>query len=155
MCLASGAARTPEVSGAAYVQNSISTVFGSIGPIFITIAMVLFAFTTLIGNLFYVVNALTYLNHKKKPSKRFMLFFHIICVGVVFIGAIVPMGAAWSMADIAMAGMTLINLPACMLLGKVAIDTLKDYEKQKKQGLKPVFKAKDIGLNEDELDFWK
>ncbi|MBP3235304.1 MAG: alanine:cation symporter family protein [Eubacterium sp.] len=52
-------------------------------------------------------------------------------------------------------GMTLINLPSCMLLGKIAIDALKDYEKQKKEGVNPVFKAKNIGLNEDELDFWK
>ena len=67
----------------------------------------------------------------------------------------IPMNAAWAAADITMGGMTLINLPACMLLGKVAIDCLKDYEKQKKEGKKPIFKASDIGLNEDELDFWK
>ena len=51
--------------------------------------------------------------------------------------------------------MTLINLPTCMLLGKIAIDTLKDYEKQRKEGKTPVFKASDIGLNEEELDYWK
>lgn len=100
-------------------------------------------------------NAIIYLNHKKKPSKGFMTGFHIVCVLVVFVGAIVPMDVAWAMADITMGGMTLINLPSCMLLGKVAIDTLKDYEKQKKQGIKPVFKAAEIGLNEEELDFWK
>jgi AGCS family alanine or glycine:cation symporter len=65
------------------------------------------------------------------------------------------MNAAWAAADITMGGMTLINLPTCMLLGKIAIDTLKDYEKQRKEGKTPVFKATDIGLNEDELDFWK
>jgi AGCS family alanine or glycine:cation symporter len=54
-----------------------------------------------------------------------------------------------------MGGMTLINLPSCMLLGKIAIDTLKDYEKQKKEGKKPVFKASNIGINTEELDFWK
>lgn len=155
MCLSSGAVRSEETAGAPYVQNAISTVFGSVGPIFITVAMVLFAFTTLIGNLYYVDNAIIYLNHKKKPSKGFMTGFHIACVLVVFIGAIVPMDVAWAMADITMGGMTLINLPSCMLLGKVAIDTLKDYEKQKKQGIKPVFKAAEIGLNEEELDFWK
>lgn len=54
-----------------------------------------------------------------------------------------------------MGGMTLINLPCCMLLGKVAIDALKDYETQKKDGKNPVFYGKNIGLSEDELDFWK
>ena len=155
MCLSSGVERSEAVSGAPYVQNAISTVFGVVGPTFITVAMILFAFTTLLGNLYYVDNALIFLNHKKQPSKVFMKCFHIGCAVVVLLGAMIPMNAAWAAADITMGGMTLINLPACMLLGKVAIDCLKDYEKQKKEGKKPIFKASDIGLNEDELDFWK
>ena len=155
MCLSSGVERSESLSGAPYVQNAISTVFGSIGPTFITIAMVLFAFTTLIGNLYYVDNALIFLNHKKRPSKNFMRIFHIICALVVLIGAIIPMNAAWAMADITMGGMTLINLPSCMILGKVAIDALKDYEKQKSEGKNPIFMGRDIGLNEEELDYWK
>ena len=155
MCLSTGVERSEEVSGAPYVQNAISTVFGKVGPTFITVAMILFAFTTLLGNLFYVDNALIFLNHKKQPSKTFMKCFHLGCVLVVFLGALIKMDAAWAVADITMGGMTLINLPACMLLGGVAIRALKDYEKQKKAGQKPVFYGKNIGLNEDELDYWK
>lgn len=62
-----------------------------------------------------------------------MRIFHIFCAFIVFIGAIIPMDAAWAMADITMGGMTLINLPVCALLGKIAIDCLKDYEAQKSQ----------------------
>ena len=138
MCLSSGVERSEAVSGALYVQNAIATVFGKVGPVFITVVMVLFAFTTLLGNLYYVDNALIFLNHKKQPSKRFMTIFHVFCVLIVFLGAIIPMNAAWAAADITMGGMTLINLPVCMLLGKVAIDTLNDYEEQKKKGLDPV-----------------
>ena len=155
MCLASGVERNKEVSGALYVQNALSTVIKGAGPTFITISLVLFAFTTLLGNLYYVDNALIFLNKKRHPSKTFMRVFHILCALVVLLGAIVPMDAAWAMADITMGGMTLINLPCCMLLGKVAIDALKDYEKQKKEGKNPVFRGRDIGISEDELDFWK
>ena len=154
MCLASGVERSEEVSGALYVQNAISTVFGGAGPVFITIAMVLFAFTTLLGNLYYVHNALIFLNRRREPGKTFMAVFHICCALVVFAGAVIPMNAAWAAADITMGGMTLINLPSCMLLGKVAIDALRDYEKQKAEGKKPVFHAANIGLNGQELDFW-
>jgi len=42
-----------------------------------------------------------------------------------------------------------------MILGKVAIDALKDYEQQKVSGKNPVFNGANIGLNEEELDFWK
>lgn len=154
MCLSSGVEHTEAVSGALYVQNAISTVFGRVGPLFITIAMVLFAFTTLLGNLYYVDNALIFMNNKKEPSKKFKLIFKLFCVIVVFLGAIIPMDAAWAMADITMGGMTLINLPACMLLGGVAIRALRDYEKQKKAGKNPVFRGSDIGLDEEELEYW-
>ena len=161
MCLASGVERSAAVSGAPYVQNAISTVFGSAGPVFITVAMVLFAFTPLIGNLYYVDNALIYLNGKKEPSKLFMRIFHIFCALVVLVGAKIQMDAAWAIADITMGGMTFINLPVCVILGKVAIAALDDYTKQrqelkaKKSSETPVFHAKDIGLAESELDFWR
>ena len=155
MCLSTGVARNAAVSGAPYVQDAISTVFGVAGPIFITAAMVLFAFTTLLGNLFYVDNALTFLNHKKKPSKRFMRIFYICATLIIFVGAIIPMDAAWAAADITMGLMTLNNLPTCVLMGKTALDCLKDYETQKKSGQNPVFMASNIGMNEEELDTWK
>lgn len=155
MCLSTGVPFGVTVSGAPYVQNAISTVFGGAGPVFITVAMVMFAFTTLIGNLYYVDNALIFLNGKNKPSKRFIHIFYIAASFIIFIGAIMPMDAAWAAADICMGGMTLINLPVCAFLGKIAFDCLKDYETQKKSGQNPVFKAKSIGFDEDELDFWK
>ncbi|BDC94990.1 MULTISPECIES: alanine/glycine:cation symporter family protein [Treponema] len=161
MCLASGVERSEAVSGAPYVQNAISTVFGSAGAVYITVAMVLFAFTTLIGNLYYVDNALIYLNKKREPSKVFMRIFHALCAAIVFVGAVIPMDAAWAVADILMGGMTFINLPVCVILGKVAIDALNDYTKQRKELKKkgssetPVFLAKNIALDESELDFWK
>ena len=155
MCLCSGVARNGDVAGAPYVQNAVSTILGGFGPIFITIAMVLFAFTTLIGNLYYVDNALIYLNKKRQPSKRFMTVFYIACVLVIFVGALASMDLAWSLADITMGGMTLINIPCCIILSGVAVKALRDFEQQKKKRLDPKFKARDIGLDESVLSFWK
>ncbi|MBQ5359594.1 MAG: alanine:cation symporter family protein, partial [Lachnospiraceae bacterium] len=155
MCLSTGVAHNADVSGAPYVQNAISTVFGPIGPLFITMAMVLFAFTTLLGNLYYCDNALAFLNHKRPPSKAFMRVFYLACIAVIFAGAITSADACWALADIAMGGMTIINLPACVALSHEAIGALKDYEKQKKAGQNPVFHTRNIGLNPDEFDWWK
>ena len=83
-----------------------------------------------------------------------MKVIHIICAVIIFFGAIIPMDAAWALADITMGGMTLINLPACVLLGGIAVKALRDYERQKKAGQNPVFHAEDIGLDTAELDFW-
>ena len=152
MCLSSGILPSVKLSGAPYVQNALATVFGEFGPIFITVAMILFAFTTLIGNLYYVDNAVAYLNKKKVPGKRTMKFIHVICVFVIFAGAIIPMDAAWALADISMGLMTLINLPACFLLSSTVINALKDYEEQRQYREHPIFKAQDMGL--EGLDCW-
>ncbi len=155
MCLASGTEISEAVSGPAYVQNALATVFGAAGPIFITAAMVLFAFTTLIGNLYYVNNALAYLNHKKMPSDRFMIVFRVCCVAVIFLGTIVSADTAWALADIFMGGMTLINLPCCALLAGKAIAALKDFERQMKDGKDPVFRASEAGFRPGELAYWE
>ena len=154
MCMCSGVEPTAELAGAPFVQKSVSTVLGSLGPVFVTVAMVLFAFTTLLGNLYYVDNALAFIN-RKMPSKQFMTVFRLICAAAILIGAAMSMDAAWAVADILMAVMCFINLPACIVLSKVAIDACKDYEKQKSEGKNPVFHARDIGLEDAGLDYWQ
>ena len=61
----------------------------------------------------------------------------------------------WNIADITMGGMTLINMPVIIILSKYAIGALKDYDRQKKEGKDPVFKAKNIGIPEDMVDYWE
>ena len=154
MCLCSGVPITKEAAGATYVQQALTADLGSFGPILITVCMVLFAFSTLIGNLFYVDNCLTFL-HGKVPSKSFMVAYRIVAALIIFVGAGMSMAAAWDIADIFMAFMCLINIPACAILGTTAVKAMKDYERQKKEGKNPVFLAKNIGLDETNLDFWK
>ena len=155
MCLSSNVEISSEVNGTPYVQNALSTVFGGLGPVFITLAMILFAFTTLLGNLYYVDNALIYMNRKRRPSGLFMRIFYLVCVAVIFAGALIPLDAAWAAADITMGLMTIINLPCCVILFEVTRKALKDYEQQSKAGSNPVFHAKKIGLDETKLSFWK
>jgi amino acid carrier protein alsT len=93
--------------------------------------------------------------HKKEPGKSFMTGFRILAALVIFVGAGMSMAAAWDIADILMALMCLINIPACLVLGGTAIKVMKDYERQKKEGRDPVFRAADVGLNLDEVEYWK
>ena len=114
--------------------------------------MVLFAFTTLLGNFFYVDKCLAYVM-KRMPGKTFMTIFRLCAAVVIFIGAGLSMGLVWDLADVLMGIMAIINLPVICLLGGPAIAALNDYIAQKKEGKKPVFKASDIGLK-DQTDFW-
>ena len=155
MCLVSEVPGNAENAGAVWVQTSLHKVLGNFGPWFITVAMLLFSFTTLIGNIYYCENGLAYLNHKKMPGSGFMKAFKLYAVLIVFVGAIIPMAAAWDLADIMMGGMTLINLTACVLLGSVVVKAYEDYRMQKAAGLDPHFKGTALGLKPEELDFWK
>lgn len=152
MCMSSGIEPTESIQGAQYVQLSLRATLGNFGPIFITIAMILFAFTTLLGNLFYVNQSFNHIL-RKEPSKTFNTIYYIIASLLVFVGAGLNAGMLWDFADLTMGLMTLINVPVILYLSKYAFRALKDYNRQKKQGFDPVFKAKDIGLS-DEMDFW-
>ena len=155
MCMCSGVEPSADIAGAMYVQLSVSSVLGGFGPIFVTVSLMLFGFTTLIGNLYYCNNALAFINNNKMPDKNFMMGFYIICAVLIFVGAGLSMGLAWSIADILMAFMCLINIPTCIILGKVVYAACADYIQQKQAGQNPVFHAKAIGMDDSKLDFWK
>ncbi len=153
MCMCSGVEPSAEISGAQFVQLSLSKTLGAFGPIFITFAMILFAFTTLIGNLFYVDKAIFFICGKK-PGKIFMNIYYIVASLIIFIGAGLSADLLWGIADITMGAMTVINMPVIFILGKYAFKALKDYEIQRKSGKEPVFMAKNILLPHD-TDYWK
>lgn len=152
MCLGSGVAPAATFEGADYVQKCIQNALGGFGPVFITVAMVLFAFTTLIGNLFYVDKAFFFM-FGRVPGKLFNSIYYIIASLLIFAGAGLKAGLLWNIADILMALMTFINIPVIIILGKYAFRALKDYEKQRKEGKNPVFLAKNIDL-EHKVDYW-
>ena len=152
MLLCSGVEPDAALEGAPYVQAALSSSFGQVGPIFITVAMVLFAFTTLIGNLYYVDNAWNFI-FKRVPPKSFMMGFRIVAMLVVLIGSSQKSSLVWNLADVLMGLMAIINLPVIIILARPALAALQDYVTQKKAGKKPVFKASSIGMTE-KTDYW-
>lgn len=153
MCMCSGVEPSKDISGALYVQAALSQTLGEFGPVFITIAMIFFAFTTLIGNLYYVDQCVFYILGKK-PSQTAKIVYYIIASVIIVIGAVLQADLLWNIADITMGVMTLINIPVIVILSRYAFRALKDYESQRKQGVEPVFKAKNIDLP-DKVDYWQ
>ena len=153
MCMCSGVEPTAEMSGAPYVQAALSQSLGKFGPVFITVAMILFAFTTLLGNIYYVDQCVAHI-FKKVPSKKVQHVYHIVAAIVIFVGAGLSADMLWNIADITMGAMTLINMPVIFILNKYAVRAINDYAKQRKAGEEPVFKAKNIDLPHD-VDYWK
>ncbi len=152
MCMCAGIEPTAALSGAPFVQAALSATLGDFGPIFITVAMVLFAFTTLLGNLFYVDKAFHHVLGRT-PSKAFHYAYYAVASVLIFVGAGLSAGLLWDVADLMMGLMAVINLPVIAILGRYAYRALADYKKQKKEGRDPTFCARDIGITE-ELDYW-
>ena len=151
MC--SGIEPSEAVSGAPYVQMALRSTLGEFGPIFITVAMILFAFTTLLGNLYYVNQAFSHILGRV-PGKAFNRVYYVIASALLVVGAVLNAGLLWGIADVTMGLMTLINVPVVIILGKYAFRALADYRKQRKAGKIPTFRSRDVGI-EEELDYWQ
>ena len=153
MCMTSGVEPVKELAGAPYVQTALAASMGGVAKVFITVSMVLFAFTTLLGNLYYVDNCFAYIM-KAVPGPTFNMIYRAIACVVMFIGAGSSMGLLWDLADVLMGCMAIINLPVICILGAPALKAMDDYSKQREAGKNPVFVAKSIGITQ-KLDYWQ
>jgi Na+/alanine symporter len=153
MCLSSGIEPTGDAAGAAYVQKTMAASLGNFGPIFIAIALSLFAFTTLIGNYYYCEGCLRFIL-KKKPSNLLLTAFRVVAACLVLFGAILSAGIVWDTADVLQGLMVVINIPVILILTKPAMKALENYISQKKEGKEPKYIAAECGIKED-TDFWK
>lgn len=126
------------LNGMPLVQMAVNNSVGEVGIHFITFAIFAFAFSSLIGNYFYAENNLRFI---KGNSRALLFVFRIVCLGVIFYGAVSSFDLAWNLADIFMGFMAMVNLVAILLLGKWALKVLDDYTAQRKAGKDPVFVA--------------
>ena len=154
--LSSGVGSDGGVTGAPLVKDAMATVLGqSVAQVFISVALFLFAFTTLVGNFYSAEVNFRFLMRNKNLKHWMLSIFRTVAALLVFAGALLKFEVAWNLGDILMGLMALINLPVIIILGNQAIRCANDYVAQRKAGLEPHFKASSIGLNPDELDFWK
>ena len=140
-----------ETNGIQLTQMALDNEIGSGGSTFVAIAILFFAFSSIIGNYFYGEANLRYLTENHK----IIFVFRVLCSTMIMLGALSSLDLVWGIADICMGLMAIFNLIAITLLGKYAFRLLEDYRSQKKNGIKdPVFtkdKMKDI---EQDIECW-
>lgn len=133
--------------GIGRVQSAFQLEFGHVGIFFITAAILLFAFTSIIGNYSYAESNFKFVFENNKLG---LIIFRLVCLVPLVLGAMSNLQLAWNLADILMGLMALVNIIAIVLLGKVAFKCLEDYRKQKREGKDPVFKADKVGIKDTE-----
>ncbi|PSJ45966.1 alanine/glycine:cation symporter family protein [Zobellella taiwanensis] len=126
------------ITGVELTQRALSNEVGEWGNTFIAIAILFFAFTSIVANYAYAENNLIFLEHNHKAG---LLVFRLFVLGMVMFGSIGELPTIWAMADASMGMMALINLVAILLLSGVAIKLARDYNDQLKLGKVPTFDA--------------
>lgn len=151
--LISGLYQTPELNGIALTQSALESEVGSLGPVFIAVAILLFAFSSIIGNYYYGEANIRFLTQ----NKTVVTVYRIFSAGVlVMIGALATLELVWSLGDLCMALLTACNLIAIVSLGRYVFRLLDDYRRQKRQGIKdPVFHCHQLPEIEADLDCWE
>ena len=151
--LISGLYSVPELNGIALTQAALQSEVGAAGPVFVAIAIFLFAFSSIIGNYYYGEANIRFIT----PNTTIMTVYRICSAGVMVIfGAIASFELVWNIVDFFMAFLTACNLIAIVLLGRYAFRLLDDYRSQKRQGIKePTFHRSQLPELESELECWE
>lgn len=151
--LISGLYQVPELNGIALTQSALQSEVGSAGPIFVAVAVFLFAFSSIIGNYYYGEANIRFITQ----SNKVMTAYRIASAGLMVVfGALASFELVWNIVDFFMALLTACNLIAITLLGRYAFRLLDDYRQQKRQGIKdPVFHRSQLPEIEDEIACWE
>ncbi len=136
------------LNGIALTQAALVSQVGDWGAAFVAIAILLFAFTSIIANYSYGESNIEYIF----KSKSAIMFYRIAVLAMVFIGSVLDLPVVWSFADLSMGMMAIINLIAIGLLSGVAFMVLRDYEEQRKAGKDPIFDRTKFPKLDKQLD---
>ena len=135
--------------GIILTRHAMDHHLGSFGAWFLTAAIFLFAYSTIIANYFYGETNVRYIT--KKPWA--VTLFRLLSGVVVLLGGYMTLQQAWGIVDFAMALMTITNLVAVLLLSRYAFRLLKDFREQRKEGKEPMFNP-DL-FPEADLEGWR
>ncbi|KIE92646.1 putative transporter [Actinobacillus pleuropneumoniae] len=127
------------LKGVELTQTALQYHLGEFGVHFLAFILLLFCYTSIIGNYAYAETNIRYI--KNKPW--FVWAFRAVVLFFVYFGAVRDGGIVWAFADTVMASMAVINLIAILILAPIVWRLLKDYMRQVKAGQEPVFKIEE------------
>ena len=137
-----------------FAAEAINTTVNGFGSIFITVAMFLFTFTTIMAYSMYLSRIYYYFfsNRINNPTVKFInIGINVATIILAFVGPLVSSTTIWNLASALCGLLSLVNLACLGLLYKPGISTLRDYEEQLKRGIDPVFIPERCGIQGAEL----
>jgi AGCS family alanine or glycine:cation symporter len=130
-----------DANGTQLTQEALSMHIGAAGPYFIAIAVLFFAFTSIIGNYAYAENALVFLGLGRRAG---LVALRLGVLAMVVWGAVQSVATVFNAADASMGLMATINLVAILLLSGLVVRLARDYASKRRRGEEPVFLANEM-----------
>lgn len=126
------------IEGIQLTQDAMVDHLGSFGEIFIALAILFFAFTSILANFSFSAVNIEYLF--RRHAKVAVSALKVVILVMVMVGSVSDLTFVWNFADLAMGLMATTNLFAILFMAPIAIGVLKDYERQRREGVhEPVF----------------
>lgn len=136
LLLAGPVPHSSETAGIQLLQQALMSLTGGWGAGFVSLILILFAFSSIVVNYLYAENNLIFL---KLDSRAAIGVLRLGVILMVIAGSLLSMSLVWQLADIIMALMAITNLTAILLLSPVVTLIARDYLRQRKLGIPPVF----------------
>lgn len=109
--------------------------FGSFGVNFVSVALLFFAFSSIVAFGYFIENNMAFLG----AHHAVLLVARLVFIGMLYVGSVRSLQAVWDSGDAFLGLLALCNLVALVLLTTTAVDSLRDYEAQRRTGAQPVF----------------
>jgi AGCS family alanine or glycine:cation symporter len=137
-------------TGPAFTQAAVDSMMPGFGASFVALALIFFAFTTIVAYYYMAETNIQYINRKLHRPWTIVVLKGAIMASVAY-GAVRSAGTAWDLGDLGVGLMAWLNIVAILILQRPALLALKDYEAQKRRGATPVFDPKALGIRGAEL----
>ncbi len=132
-------------AGPRFVQHAVESALPGFGRSFVALAILPFAFTTILALYYMGDTNVSYLCRDKAPG-AVVNAFRVLFLGAVAYSAVNSATLAWTLGDIGVGVMSWLNIIAILLLQRPALAALRDYERQQKAGTDPVFDPARAGV---------
>ncbi|MGB0450107.1 MAG: alanine/glycine:cation symporter family protein [Porticoccaceae bacterium] len=138
-------------AGPGYVQAAFDTILPGFGSSILAIALLFFAFTTIVAYYYIAETNVMYINRKVHRPWLANLLKVLVVTSVIY-GGVKSADIAWALGDVGVGIMAWLNIVAIIILQRPALLALKDYETQINSGVDPVFDPQALGI--EKADFW-
>ena len=140
------------ISGVTLTQDALASHVGAWGGGFVSIALLLFAFSSIMYNYYLGENSLNFFSEE---NKKLFNLFRVMVLGLIMWGSLQDLGTVFAFADVTMALLAVVNLVGLVWMFKIGMRLLRDYDQQLESGVQPRLRPEDYSDLDIDVAAWR